>query len=204
MHGCFVQSSSILALMEFCRSYATWVTPCSYVAEGYRCRDAGFSLGVYISPLQVQQVDCVALLNPKGAVDQSWVFYSKTWRRDNPDSLDQWSTISQPSALCLTLVPGVLILQNQQLTWDPGEKILDSVQLAVQVPWDPGGSTANRLEGKPKLMEGDCQRPYYGPALFASIWARRWMGSNYKGHRGAHERGGLDGRLRPGWRPPSL
>ena len=91
--------------------------------------------------MQIRQVDCVALLSPKGAVDQSWVFYSKTWRRDNPDSMDQWSTISQPSALCLTLVPGVLILQNQQLTWDPGEKILDSVQLAVQVPWDPGGST---------------------------------------------------------------
>jgi len=67
---------------------------------------------------------------------------------------NQWSTISQPSAMCLTLVPGVPILQNQQLTWDPGEKILDSVQLAVQVPWDPGGSTGNRLEDRLKLMEG--------------------------------------------------
>ena len=39
-----------------------------------------------------------------------------------------------------------------QQTWDPGETVLDGVLFVVQTPWDPGGSTLRRLEGKPNLM----------------------------------------------------
>ncbi|EMS51949.1 hypothetical protein TRIUR3_03638 [Triticum urartu] len=68
--------------------------------------------------------------------------------------LSQWPTIGRQGDLCLILVPDVLMLQDLQLAWDLDEKVLDWVQFAMQVPWDLGGSTWSRLEGKPKLMEG--------------------------------------------------
>ena len=68
--------------------------------------------------------------------------------------LSQWPTIGRQGDLCLILVPDVLMLQDLQLAWDLDEKVLDWVQFAMQVRWDPSGSIWNRLEGKPKLMEG--------------------------------------------------
>lgn len=46
------------------------------------------------------------------------------------------------------------VQQTLQQTLDLGEPVLDWAQFDVQMPWDPGGSTWSRLEGKPDFYEG--------------------------------------------------
>lgn len=66
--------------------------------------------------------------------------------------LIDWSTTGKPSALLLTVVPGVIFLQALQLTWDPGVKHKDWVQCYLQTPWDPGGAIQHRLGDKSNFM----------------------------------------------------
>ena len=125
----------------------------------------------------------------------------------------------------------LVMLEVVQLTWDPGDSeiVLDSTliskNLAVMpatghgakddtvkggmpVIWDPGGLPHCRLEDKPKFKGEGLS------ATLPNLWTtgrHSWAGPAWKDMgqqvqicgQGIVERG-LDGRLRPGWRSPSL
>lgn len=91
------------------------------------------------------------------------------------------SKLGQPNALLPAMIPGELTFQALQMTWDSGEMLRNWFQFMVQTPWDPGGLTWNRLEGKPKVMEGglSASSPILSHGLDLSYYMGRIMSSSW-------------------------
>lgn len=66
---------------------------------------------------------------------------------------------------------------------------------ALQFPWDPGGSSRDRLEGKPNLKEGGLSATsllgYRSWAVACSGVTQGWYGESYIYQEGTYRRGGL-------------
>jgi hypothetical protein len=142
-----------------------------------------FGLGLQL--LALGNYFAVAMLFQSYHLSQVWVLSLPTtsilqcW-----SSLMPWGNASSKDGI-LTCTKPVLI------PWGPGgpDLVLDETTdinrnsihfLSSNLTWDPDGYTQHRLEGKPSLRGGDCQRPHsllLGWILDQRSWAMACSGS---------------------------